>query len=494
MKTKTPVPAGQSGGSLSVDTYSFMRPQVLIGCLLLFIGILLRCILAAGTDFTISDAFITFRFAEQFGLGNGLVFNQGEMVGGNTSPLYSLLLGIGAMSGIGITALSRFIGITFDVGVFFLVYRLTARLHSPWLRLAVPVLLFLHPMLLPNSVGGMETTLYLFLIYLLAYFALEGTTLGYCLTVPTLLLCRPDGVLAIAVTMAFLMLSNYKRAMMPLFVVMLSGAAYAAMNYFLYDTLIPPTVAVKAFYGHSSIHENLVYVIKRFFLKQPFIFGAYMLASVAGIWTARRFKPALMFGLLTLAYLFFVLNVPTIRGWYVIPFIYTSFTAILLSVSFMICKISKVVPAFSVLIPVCIFVLLAGIGFRLVYHECLIYRANIATQVEAGGVWIRENTPPDAKILVSALETGYFAKRHTDDCPGLVSPRVFKMLKESRVLDMFQMADVLDIDYVFCMGKPTDYKLPANFVFVKTFCSQIDDKYLGFNESCYSLYKRCAHE
>ena len=45
---------------------STIRMPVIVGLLLLPVGIALRCILAAGTDFAVGDAFIGFRFAEQF--------------------------------------------------------------------------------------------------------------------------------------------------------------------------------------------------------------------------------------------------------------------------------------------------------------------------------------------------------------------------------------------------------------------------------------------
>ena len=80
----------------------------------LIFGVALRIWLFLTSDFTVGDAFITFRFAEQFAAGHGLVFNTGESVGGNTSLLHSLLLGLGACTGLGVPLVARIEGTLFD--------------------------------------------------------------------------------------------------------------------------------------------------------------------------------------------------------------------------------------------------------------------------------------------------------------------------------------------------------------------------------------------
>src|SRR5687767_5576141 len=40
------------------------------------------------------DAFITFRYARNFAMGNGFVYNLGERFIGTTAPLYGLILGL----------------------------------------------------------------------------------------------------------------------------------------------------------------------------------------------------------------------------------------------------------------------------------------------------------------------------------------------------------------------------------------------------------------
>ena len=45
-------------------------------------------------DFTLENAYITFRYAQHFANGQGLVYNAGERVEGYTNFLWTVLLGI----------------------------------------------------------------------------------------------------------------------------------------------------------------------------------------------------------------------------------------------------------------------------------------------------------------------------------------------------------------------------------------------------------------
>ena len=50
-------------------------------------------------DFTQDDAYISYRYAENFIQGNGLVFNPGERVEGYTNFLWIILLSLSPSSG-----------------------------------------------------------------------------------------------------------------------------------------------------------------------------------------------------------------------------------------------------------------------------------------------------------------------------------------------------------------------------------------------------------
>jgi len=97
---------------------------------------------------------------------------------------------------------------------------------------------------------------------------------------------------------------------------------------------------------------------------------------------------------------------------------------------------------------------------------------------------------PDAKILVENLEVGYFAKRHTSDWPGLVSPEVFKLVKADPHIDFFQIANRLHLDYVGVHEGATDgynTHVPANFKLVATFRTSETGSVMNLGESLRSV-------
>ncbi len=65
---------------------------------MLAIALLFRLAWLLFTNFTAEDAFITFRFAQQIGLGNGFAYNPGDPIYGTTTPLFTLLLAVWSAS------------------------------------------------------------------------------------------------------------------------------------------------------------------------------------------------------------------------------------------------------------------------------------------------------------------------------------------------------------------------------------------------------------
>jgi hypothetical protein len=66
----------------------------------------------------LDDAFISFRYAENFADGHGLVYNVGERVEGYTTFLWVFVLGLGHKLGFDTVQLSRWLGMTLSVASF----------------------------------------------------------------------------------------------------------------------------------------------------------------------------------------------------------------------------------------------------------------------------------------------------------------------------------------------------------------------------------------
>ena len=70
------------------------------------------------------DAFLSFRYAEHFSTGRGLVFNEGEYVEGYSNFLWTILLAMGMLIGLSPEVVSILLGVLFFAGTFFMCTRI----------------------------------------------------------------------------------------------------------------------------------------------------------------------------------------------------------------------------------------------------------------------------------------------------------------------------------------------------------------------------------
>ena len=129
------------------------------------------------------DAFITFRYAENFARGKGLVFNPGERVEGYSNFLFAVLLALLAKLGMtgfphGMLVLSKAIGSASGLGTALVVYSasglLRRRDHPIVVRLLAFVLIATAMQFVNWAVGGLETTFCALLVALAQYFNLRS--------------------------------------------------------------------------------------------------------------------------------------------------------------------------------------------------------------------------------------------------------------------------------------------------------------------------------
>lgn len=79
-------------------------------------------------NYTVDEAFISFRYAHNFSSGNGLVYNVGDRVEGYASFFWTILLAITREFGADPETVAKIVGAASALGVLWLVYRLAQRL------------------------------------------------------------------------------------------------------------------------------------------------------------------------------------------------------------------------------------------------------------------------------------------------------------------------------------------------------------------------------
>ena len=161
----------------------------------------------------LDDAFISFRYAENFAAGHGLVFNPGERVEGYTTFLWVLILALGKAVGLRVVSLSQILGALFALATVLLLlfaHRFNSRVSESGALLAA---LFLGTcgVFTPWPSSGMEVSLFTFLVLLslLYHFLLaerETPTIGQLFLLGVFLalsaLTRPEGLLVAGLVLA----------------------------------------------------------------------------------------------------------------------------------------------------------------------------------------------------------------------------------------------------------------------------------------------------
>ncbi|MFH1372496.1 MAG: hypothetical protein ABII79_01690 [bacterium] len=196
--------------------------KALISRLVLVISVLIFTYLALQlTPFLPDDSYISFRYAENLALGNGLTFNAGETpVEGYTNFLWILLCSLAVRLGLDLPSFVPHLGLFFGILnllVFWLIIR--PRLSAGQQMLVMLLLSSSGPFVL-YSISGMETPLFSLLI-LIATLCVDRIihdgrpvwSISLAVVCTLLTLCRPEGLLLYPAVVGYLILARYLKPM-----------------------------------------------------------------------------------------------------------------------------------------------------------------------------------------------------------------------------------------------------------------------------------------
>jgi arabinofuranosyltransferase len=402
--------------------------------------------------FTLDDAFISFRYAENFANGHGLVFNPGERVEGYTNFLWVMLLSPFARLGADLVLVSSVLGIGFFTGSLLLVASVSEqqrRLHegseaSPLVQ-RLPSLALVgcacNSTFLSFATGGLETSLFTFLS-LLALSLLNRawtapgprTVVLFALTGVALSMTRPDGLLIFALFGCSLLLA-VRRALGTWRPVLLLGGIVLAtwLPYFLWRWSYYGWPFPNTFYAKNARDwqfERGVLYLQAFIASYPYVCAAVPLVLLSLVPRLRqRFLPGPLarplFWTLALTVGLFMLYVAKVGG----DFMEYRFMAPLLPMIFLLLELG--VGATRVPTP---WVLALGAAFSLtfVFHRPVLAPEplmepvdGLAMHIELQG-WdeqgrrLRQLLPPGTVLATTAAGAiPYYAKLPTIDILGL---------------------------------------------------------------------------
>jgi hypothetical protein len=291
---------------------------------------------------TIDDAYITYRYARNLLSGYGPVFNPGERVLGTTTPLYMLLLSALALFFGG--AQAPFPTLAWLLNAFAaalscaLIIRIGHTLKAEGVGLLAAALWAISPWSVTFSVGGLETSVYIFLLLASFAFYLENRLTLASVAGAFALLTRPDALILLTLLFSdgLIRLLRRPEELRPwlkafgLFIALL--LPWCAFSLWYYGTLFPHSIQAKALAYHLPPKAALVRLIQHYatpFMEHltfgiPWIgIGAtlYAFLSFLGLSRSLRHIPRSWPGLLYpwLYFATFAVANPLIFRWYLSP-------------------------------------------------------------------------------------------------------------------------------------------------------------------------------
>jgi arabinofuranosyltransferase len=383
----------------------------------------------------LDDAFISFRYAENFAAGHGLVFNPGERVEGYTTFLWVLILGAGKAIGMKVIPLSQNLGAIFALGTILLLmfaHRFSRYIsaQASWLSA-----LFLGTcgIFTPWPSSGMEVSLFTFLVILslLYHFFLSEKEsaatwqlilLGIFLALSSL--TRPEGLLIAGLVLAGRLLTVRKTGWRDLYPVFLSFAGIYFPYFFwrlaYYGYLLPNTFYTKVGSNAEQISRGIAYF-------KDFLSPAFILIAIALIpfITWRWFRTWSKLSLIPLILFFYTAYIILVGGDIMPAFrFFTPLLPLLCLLAGM--ALGSLPGPKKFAWPLGLILSMAVVGYNLfeIKHDFYInYKIKIDKTAIRGrevGLWLRIHAKSDAVIATNtAGSIPYFSRLKTIDMLGL---------------------------------------------------------------------------
>jgi hypothetical protein len=291
---------------------------------------------------TIDDSYITFRYARNLLAGEGFVYNPGQPVLGTTTPLYTFsMAAVGLLTG-GVAAKFPVNAWLFnalaDAAACYLLIRLGRRSGAAWPGFAAALAWSIAPYSVTFSIGGLETSLYVFLMTALALAYAERRRTLTGLLGALAILTRPDAVLLVAPLILDRLVRAIRKSDEPLsakelLAFLVPTLAWAAAATLLFGSPVPHSVQAKMGAYVLSANDALIRLIQHYatpFLEQHLLGPAlavglglvlYPFLYLVGARRIYRAEPRLLAWLVYpwLYFLVFALPNPLIFRWYLTP-------------------------------------------------------------------------------------------------------------------------------------------------------------------------------
>ncbi len=250
---------------------------------------------AAISSYTADDAFISFRYALNLLKGHGLVFNEGSRVEGYTNFLWVMLSAGWTACGIPPELGAKIFSCLISIGLLIMLGKTLKQKSGSSLPLLALILPALDPYFNYWAVSGMETALFVFLIF--AAFQVGSDAMKASkpaksfvagLLFGTAYLTRPEGILAFALTALFFFFAEkrnnqgiYRSTAFITAGLLLIALPHFIWRYWYYGSLLPNTYYAKTGGGFFQILRGIFYVMDWFDPAVIMLFAAAIISIIS---------------------------------------------------------------------------------------------------------------------------------------------------------------------------------------------------------------------
>lgn len=233
---------------------------------LLTIAVAAFVLLSFRFDFYQDDAYITYRYIENYLHGHGLVFNVGERVEGYTNFGWLIYLLMWAVLGAGYLMISKITGILLGAGTIFVCYLIAARdTHESrlWYALLPVGLVAANLSLAYWAQAGLETAAFVFITGLSLYLFIRRSWLLSAALVFAVLI-RPEGALLAGL---FIIIETILARRMPRFSLTCVATAlvfslpFVGFKLWYYHSLLPNPFYAKTGFDIAQLQAGLDYAL-----------------------------------------------------------------------------------------------------------------------------------------------------------------------------------------------------------------------------------------
>jgi hypothetical protein len=382
------------------------------------------------------DAYITFRFAENFATGAGFAYNPNEPTYGSTAPLWVFMIVGLSRLGLAIPDSAHVLNWTFAIASVLLFFHLARRYlgkgPAAWIATA---LLILDPWFVRWALSGLENAFALFLLMGVFLAQLKWRNTGQISWLAPVLgglaaLCRPEMMLLSALLFLDLLLFERRRlrANLATLVLIFSAINLPWIWYALsvFHTAVPNTIISKVSADHLAALKGVVLYFGSFWMFQALAVLAVCLIGPLRRAAIERFQGSWTAWLLPIAWgvilpIFYIVGGAPVGGRYMMFGLPSYLLIGVAAWTVLWDRMSKVV----VVAALATLALLVAVQYNFAWYITH-WPQGMDPEIINAAETLRSISESGDTVAANQIGVlGYFSQRTVLDTFGLVSPEIF---------------------------------------------------------------------